>query len=96
MQIKIAPQIVRKIKEKHDVDPNEIDECFANRTGNFLEDTREQHRTRPPSQWFLSETDQGRLLKIVFIEEQSHGEIHIKTAYQPDENEVRIYEKYGF
>ena len=30
-------------------------------------DTREQHRSDPPTLWFVAPTSQGRLLKIVFI-----------------------------
>jgi hypothetical protein len=95
MRITIAPQIVTKLRGKHGVRPYEIHECFLNRVGKFLEDTRERHRTRPPTQWFIAETDVGRSLKVVFIEDVQNGQIHIKTAYEPDEAEERIYEKYG-
>lgn len=45
----------------------------------------------PPTQWFIAETNQGRLLKIVFIEFDS-GEICIKTAYEPNKKEQEIYQ----
>jgi hypothetical protein len=44
--------------------------------------------------WFIAETDSGRLIKIVFIE-LDDGSYEIKTAYEPNVIEVKIYEKYS-
>jgi len=44
--------------------------------------------------WFIAETERERLLKIVFIE-LDDGSYEIKTAYEPNVIEVRIYEKYS-
>jgi hypothetical protein len=38
-------------------------------------------------------TDNGRNLKIVFIE-KLNGDIEIKSAYSPNEREIKIYGKY--
>jgi hypothetical protein len=95
MQLVFSDGVVLKLKEKHGVNTSEVCECFMNRAGRFLEDTRERHRTDPPSQWFISETDRGRRLKIVFIEKRDKGVIEIKTAYEPDEIEEHIYGKYS-
>jgi hypothetical protein len=76
------------------VSQTEIEQCFATRDRSFLEDTRENNRTLPPTQWFISDTFMGRLLKIVFIQ-YSDNSIIIKTAYDPDENEKRVYQKYS-
>jgi hypothetical protein len=64
-----------------------------NRSGGFLEDTRLDHKTEPPTLWFIAKTDELRLLKVVFME--LNGQYEIKTAYEPNENEVKIYEKYA-
>lgn len=93
-QLKISPRIVEKLKNKHQVSPDEIWECFLNRRQGFLEDTRLNHKTMPPTFWFISKTDHGRLLKVVFIE-LDNGTYEIKTAYPPNTNEVNIYEKYA-
>ncbi|WP_261977799.1 ADP-ribosyl-(dinitrogen reductase) hydrolase [Marinobacter sp. F3R11] len=71
----------------------EVQECIANRTGKFLEDMREDHKSDPPTQWFIAETDSGRQLKIVFI--LKDGDVVVKTAYVPNEDEKRIYIKYA-
>lgn len=95
MKFVITARIRQKLKEKHNVDPEEVEQCFLNREGRFLEDTRENHRTDPPTQWFISETDSGRRLKVVFVEDEELGQIHIKTAYEPNSEEERIYGRYS-
>ncbi len=96
MKLSVTPKIAAKLEEKHKVSVREIDQCFENRSGGLLEDTREQHRTDPPAQWFIGETNKGRRLKIVFIQRQAlGGRVDIRTAYEPNAEEVRIYEKFG-
>ncbi len=94
MNLHFNKTIILKLKHKHKVMPSEVEECFYNRNKGLLEDTREEHQTRPPTLWFISETDHGRILKVVFIELQN-GRYEIKTAYEPNEIEVTIYEKYA-
>lgn len=94
MKFVLTGRIRQKLKEKHNVSPLEVEQCFYNRTGRFLEDSREEHRTHPPTQWFIAETDTGKRLKVVFVEETLGG-IHIKTAYEPNATEERIYGKYS-
>jgi hypothetical protein len=93
MKIVITGRIRTKLKEKHNVEPEEVEQCFGNRLGRFLEDTREAHRTSPPTQWFIAETDSGRKLKIVFVNDVNG--LEIKTAYEPNDIEEKIYEKYS-
>ncbi|HEY9786574.1 MAG TPA: hypothetical protein V6D17_14300 [Candidatus Obscuribacterales bacterium] len=72
----------------------EVEECFLNRTKGFLEDTRTDHLTEPPTRWFISRTDRGRVLKVVFIEQP--GQVYeLKTAFEPSADEERIYDKYA-
>lgn len=92
MNLKISDKIRKKLNTKHSVSEEEILECFANREGVFLSDTREEHLTDPISQWFVAETDKGRLLKIVFIFRGKEG-VEIKTAYNPSERVVELYEQ---
>jgi hypothetical protein len=54
-------------------------------------DTREQHQSDPPTRWFISETDYGRKLKIVFI--NTDLGIVIRTAYDPNSEETAYIQK---
>ena len=93
-KIKINKNILNKITEKHQVNIDEIYECFLNRSKGLLEDTRVNNKTNPPTLWFIAETDHGRLIKVVFIE-LLNGNYEIKTAYEPNQMEISIYERYA-
>lgn len=92
--LKVSQRILAKLKEKHKVTIDEVIQCFINRAGGFLEDTRQDHKTEPPTLWFIAETDRRRLLKIVFMKLED-GQYELKTAFPPNFNEVKIYEKYA-
>jgi len=89
----ITAKIKKKLIEKHHVVEEEMLQCFANRTKGFLEDKRANHRTDPPTRWFISESDFGRRLKIVFV--LKFHEVHIKSVFEPNDTEERIYEKFA-
>ena len=92
MPLVISPNVRDKIANKNPpVTESEILECFANRSGKYLYDTREEHKSDPPTRWFISETDKGRNLKIVFI--QKNKDVIIRTAYKPNRDEQRIYRR---
>jgi uncharacterized DUF497 family protein len=94
LRLVITDRVQEKLTEKHNVTRSEIAQCFANKLGRSLEDDREDHRTDPPTRWFLAETDSGRLLKVVYVQEKDV--VFIKTTYPPNEEEVRIYNKNAF
>ena len=94
LNLNITDRIAKKLLTKHGITCEEVEECFYNRIKGLLEDKREQHKTNPATLWFIAETNQERLLKIVFIESKD-GSYEIKTAYEPNKDEVRIYEKYA-
>lgn len=91
MILHISDDVEQKLREEHRVDQFEILECFGNQTRSILIDDREDHRTDPPTQWFIAETDTGRLLKVVFIQPTAL-DVVIRTAYEPDENEKLLYQ----
>lgn len=96
--IKVAKRVYAKLKGKHSVTLQEVRQCFANVDGQFLEDTRECHKTDPVTMWFIAETDKGRALKVCFVREENTEKavtLYVKTAYEPNEDEVRIYDKYA-
>jgi uncharacterized DUF497 family protein len=92
--LKITKRISEKLQQKHSVTPTEVRECFLNRIKGLLEDSRLDNRTDPPTMWFIAETDHGRFLKVVFIE-LTDGAYKLKTAYEPNDNEVKIYERHA-
>lgn len=89
----ISTRIDEKLDGKHAVAADEVDQCFDNRCGVNLIDDREENRTDPPTLWFIAETNRGRPLKIVFV--YRDGNIYLKSAYEPNEDEIRIYESEG-
>lgn len=93
MRLKISTRIQKKLREKHGVTNKELFECFENRRGADLFDTRSEHLTDPLTRWFLAYTNHCRLLKIVFI--PRGDEMEVKSVYEPNEDEIRIYRKYG-
>lgn len=94
MAIKISPKVREKLTSKHRVNEVEIAQCFANRTHGYCTDMRADHLTNPITRWFISETDVGRKLKVAFIPIQD--DIHIRTAYEPDDPELADYAKNSF
>lgn len=92
MKIICSPEIQKKLQKKHNVTLEEVEQCFYNRRGLFLEDSREEHKTDPITQYFIAETDRRRKLKVCFVLD---GDIHIKTAFDPSENAVAFYKKHA-
>jgi uncharacterized DUF497 family protein len=90
MALLISTRTRQKLTGKHNVARNDIVQCFINRWGGYLLDSREEHKTDPPTKWFVSCTDPGRILKVVFIEEEN-GDVRIKTCYEANEKEKEIY-----
>src|SRR5690348_930513 len=104
MGIWISDRVRQKLAEKHGgVTDDEINQCFQNLAPgwNYLRDLREEHNTDPPSYWFISETNQRRKLKIVFITRRVDTptgyklRIDIKTAFPPNAAEVELYARRG-
>jgi hypothetical protein len=84
LAIIISPAIAAKILKKHGVTEKEVYECFYNRTHTCLIDVREQHRSDPPTEWFIAETDgtpstAGKYLKLAFIPRD--GNLFLRTAF---------------
>lgn len=91
--IKISKGTLDKLKEKHRLTRKEVLEAFVNRSGHLLTDTREDHRTNPPTMWFVAYTNHRRLVKVCFV--HRNGEIHVKTAYDANDDEILIYRIHG-
>ena len=83
---------IEKLNMKHSVSLLEVEEAFHNMEGVALIDDRDRHKTKPPTVWFISPTEEGRLLKVVGIPFKEKKEFLIKTAFDPEEWEIDLYE----
>lgn len=91
ISLRIRDKLLGKTPPVHE---REIFQCFANRTGKFLYETREEHKTDPATRWFIAETNAGRKLKVVFVPTEEG--IRIKSAYDPEPAALHIYEKTAY
>ena len=91
----ISKKVTIKLREKHGLSKSDVIECFSNRDGGFLKDTREEHKTDPETVWFIAENNMGKKIKIVFMQ-LTDKTIVLKTAYQPNMDEISIYEKQAY
>lgn len=91
LKLIVSPAIREKLLCKHSVKKGEVEECFYNRIGPYLEDDAEDHRTNPPSYWFIAETNRGRRLKVVFVEKD--GNVYLKTAFAANRKSESVYTK---
>lgn len=84
-------KIKKKLKEKHGLDWSEVLGVWQSFNGTTLEDDREEHRTDPPTQWFVHKG-----IKIVFLEQVAVPNVCIlKSAFAANEKEKQLYSKYG-
>lgn len=93
MAVLISQKVLDKLASKHQVSAAEVQQCFENRTGDLLQDDREEHRTDPPTMWFVAPTNKLRLLKVCFI--QLADGSHVRTCYPANDVELRIYRTHG-
>ena len=89
----VSAAVEAKLKRDHAVELGEVRQCFLNRAGRLLVDNRALNRTNPPTLWFIASTNKARALKIVYI--QDGLQVHLKTAYEPNDVEKAIYAKRG-
>ena len=50
----VAAAIASKLHKKHHVSINEVEQCFVNKVGNLLYDTRAKTKTIPPTLWVIA------------------------------------------
>ena len=91
LNLHIDPAVEKKLREKHGVMPMEVLECFQNRLFGSLIDDRAENQTYPPTQWFIAETNAGRKLKVVYMFDKKLKQFVLKTAYEPNVQEEKIY-----
>ena len=89
----VSEAVKNKLQKKHQVTIREVEHCFINREGRLLLDNRALTKTNPPTLWFIALTNQNRKLKVAYI--QKGEKVILKTAYEPNESELAIYERFG-
>ena len=90
----ISPKVEEKLSKKQPpVTRREVEQCFENIAGGLLIDKREKHKTNPPTLWFIARTNADRELKVVYL--LVDGIVHLKSSFDPDDEERRIYQRYG-
>ena len=88
--LRISIDTLEKLQSKHSVTRREVEQCFENKCGLYLHDDREEHRSDPPTLWFVAPTHNGRSLKVIFI--YRDGQVHLRSAYEADADAQRIYD----
>ena len=91
MDLVYSPSVERKLREKHDVEIEEVHQCFLNRETPILIDDRPNNTTEPPTRFFIAKTDKGRTLKVAFI--LHPDEADLKTAYEPSQEDIDYYNR---
>ena len=88
--------VSKSVREKlriHHVLVLEVEEALCLYDGVFLIDDRPKHKTIPPTIWFIGPTFDDRLLKISMMIDKVKQRIVLKTAYDPSEQEIALYEE---
>jgi uncharacterized DUF497 family protein len=87
--LRISEAVLQKLETKHGVTRRDVEQCFENKCGLLLVDNREDHRTDPPTLWFVAPTNKGRQLKVIFI--YRDGRVHLRSAYDADHSTCMLY-----
>lgn len=91
MELIASKMVATKIFSEHGVTLIEAEEAFNNFIGYPLVDNRTKNRTKPATVWCLSETYDGRVLKLVFIPYAQEKLAILRTAYEPDDVETALW-----
>lgn len=87
----ISPKTEKKIERKHNsISLDDIYYAFHNPLGGIFDDNRPEHKTEPPTRWFIGETEYGRKVKIAYIWPPGEKP-RIKTAYEPKQPTLEYY-----
>lgn len=89
----ISGAIKEKLRTRHSVTVRDVEQCFENKCGTYLQDTREDHRTDPPTLWFVAPNNAGRVLKLMLVFRD--GSVYLKSAYDATPEIQDLYERFG-
>ena len=92
MRLVATDAVKSKLWDERDLSFEEVLEAWESCSGPWFIDDRARNRSNPPTVWALPCTDLGRLLKLVVIPHREKGISVLRTAFEPDEDEVKLYE----
>jgi len=93
VRIIIYPLILDKLRDKHGVSAHEVEQVFWNREAILAKELRSHNQGDEDRFWFISNTDKGRELKVVFFIDVDEQAPVVITTYEPNDDEVKLYEK---
>lgn len=93
VRIIVYPLILDKLRDKHGVSADEVEQAFLNRVGSLAKEVRPHNQGDEDRFWFISTTDKSRELKVVFFIDVDENSPVVITAYEPNDDEVKLYEK---
>lgn len=93
MALLVSDEVRKKLIEKHGVDVKFVEAIWSTYEGILLIDDREQHRTNPPTEWFIALYPDQRPLKVVVVRDSSGT--FLKTAYVANDIEQQIFKANG-
>ncbi len=96
MEVLFASKHIEEKLAKRGITLEDVIDCFGNKEGTFVTETRPQHITNPPTYWFIAEDNRGRLLKVVFVYYSGVAEAHVKTAFEPGPKPIADYQPFKF
>ena len=86
----VSSAVIAKLREKHNVTVREVEQCFENKCGLYLEDVRPEHQTDPATMWFVAPTNRDRILKVSFM--FIDGNLHLKSGYDAEPEAIALYD----
>lgn len=89
MALIVSDKTKAKLRLKHQVTLDEVMQAFADRPDYVVEDDREDHKSDPPTYWFVASTDSGRMLKVVYV--QRGGDFHLRTAFPASAAQIHLF-----
>lgn len=87
MRVLATDAILAKLSVQ-DITIVDVEECLFLMTSTPILETRIQHKTKPPTVWFVSSTFDDRLLFVAGIFDVENEVFIIKTARDADENDL--------
>jgi hypothetical protein len=95
LRLYIAPSVLKKCNNKHNITEEEIREAWDRYNGPEFEDTRESNRSNPATQWFIVKIGSGRILNLAYIPFDDEGVATLRTCFVPAQPKINVFLKHG-
>jgi hypothetical protein len=91
MDVKASQAIIGKLGVLG-ITLGEIEESLFNLQLPMIEETRMEHRTEPPTYWFVSETAMDRVLFVVGLWDREREVFIVKTSRDATDKDLERWE----